>query len=169
MCISINQHLPRSYSTNRKLKSLQKCIFFFLKEMAGCPYEYYISTKNAYFFKSFIRFTKMKLVLSKNAIESHGELGIRNSTVANAGLVHFTWMRGCWERAEHLSLWNVFVTPSIPSFDWERAADIHYMPSGRERWRLWRIRAHPIAETSPELSVAIALILYGMSICTLHI
>lgn len=90
MCISINQHLPRSYSTNRKLKSLQKCIFFFLKEMAGCQHEYCISTKNVYFFKSFIRFTKMKLILSKNAIEIHGVLGIRNSTVANAGLVHFT-------------------------------------------------------------------------------
>lgn len=169
MCISINQHLPRSYSTNRKLKSLQKCIFFFLKEMAGCPYEYCISTKNVYFFKSFIRFTKIKLVLIKNAIESHGVLGIRNSTVANVGLVHFTWMQDCWERAECLSLWNVFVTSSLPSFDWERAADIHCVPNGRERWKLWRIRVHPIAATSPELWVAIALILCGMSIYALNI
>lgn len=160
MCISINQHLPRSYSTNRKLKSLQKSTFFFLKGMAGCPHEYYISTKNVYFFKSLIRYTKMKLVLSKNAVESQGELGIRNSTVANASLVHFTW--ACWEKAEPLSLWNVFITLPVSSSERERAVDIHCMSSARERLKVWRIRARPGA-TKPELWAIIALPLDRMS------
>lgn len=90
MCILINQPLPRSYSTNTKLKSLQKSTFFFLKGMAGCPYEHYISTKNVYLKKSLIRYTKMKLVLSENACVEPKRIWNKNSTVAIAHLVHFT-------------------------------------------------------------------------------
>lgn len=165
MCISINQHLPRSYSTNRKLKSLQKSTFFFLKGMAGCPHEYYISTKNVYFFKSLIRYTKMKLVLNKNAVESQGELGIRNSTVANASSVHFTW--ACWERAEPLSLWNVFIPLPISSSEWERAVDIHCMSYTRETRKVWRIGAHPGA-TNPALWTVISLPLDRKSLYALN-
>lgn len=165
MCISINQHLPRSYSTNTRLKSLQKSAFFFLKGMAGCPHEYYISTKNVYFFKSLIRYIKMKLVSSKNAVESQGELGIRNSTVANVSLVHFMW--ACWERAEPLSLWNVFITLPISSSEWEGAVDIHCMSCARGTQKVWRIRAHPGA-TNPELWVIIALPLDRMNLYALN-
>lgn len=34
----------------RKTEKLVECAFFFLKGMAGCPYEYYISTKNVCIF-----------------------------------------------------------------------------------------------------------------------